>query len=832
VATNAIAQGNKDTLEKIWEAPPGIRGILSTVDHKTIGKRYLVTAFAFLIAGGIEAAVMRMQLAQPGQNILTPEQYNQLFTMHGVSMIFLYALPVLSGFSNYFWPLMIGSRDMAYPRVNAVSYWIYLASGLFIYSSFLIGQAPDGGWFAYVPLTSHEYSPGLNIDFYALGLIFLGISTTVGAINFISTIARLRAPGMSVNRLPIFVWGTMTVSVSIIFSLPALTVDLIFLYFDRRLGMHFFDAGAGGQPLLWQHLFWIFGHPWVYIIVLPAMGLVSDILPVFCRRPLVGYTYVALATVSTAIIGFCVWAHHMFATGLPLRSMSFFGAASLIIAIPSGVSVFAWLATIYHGRPQSKTPFLFMAGFIVLFVVGGISGVMTAAIPFDWQLTDTYFVVAHIHYVLIGINVFPVIGAVIFWFPKMTGRMMSESLGKWSFWVMVAGFNLGFFPMHVLGLMGMPRRIYTYEAGPGWGPLNLVVTLGAFTFAIGVLLFLINVVRSLRSGEPAGDNPWDAPTLEWSTSSPPPVYNFAVIPTIRSRHPLWEERLDEGARSELYRGPLLINGRETPETTTLDAQTRAVLRMPGDSYWPFALTVALMIVFYGLLSRSWWLFGSAMAATFACCVAWLWPQHVTDRPRPDSTEDAEMDVPVGDPTPSSIGGWGMSVLIVNEAMFFAYLIFSYFYLSTRAQHAFPPDGPPDIKLVIPNTFILLGSSVTAWWASRGLERNNQGRLRAGLIITIVLGIAFLGIQAVEYSAKSSGPDASAYASSFFTTTGFHGVHVLIGLLMLGVILIRAFRGHFTSRDHLAVSNVVLYWHFVDAVWLVVFSSLYLVPRMM
>jgi cytochrome c oxidase subunit I+III len=434
--------------------------------------------------------------------------------------------------------------------------------------------------------------------------------------------------------------------------------------------------------------------------------------------------------------------------------------------------------------------------------------------------------------VLIGINVFPVIGAVYFWFPKMTGRMMSESLGKWSFWVMFVGFNLGFFPMHVLGLMGMPRRIYTYEAGPGWGPLNLVVTLGAFAFAIGVLLFLINVVRSLRSGELAGDNPWDAPTLEWSMSSPPPVYNFAVIPTIRSRHPLWEDRLDEGARSELYSGPLLINGRETPETTTLDAQTRAVLRMPGDSYWPFALTVALMIVFYGLLTRAWWLFGVAMAATFACCVAWLWPQHVTDRPRPGTTEDTEMEVPVGDPAPSSTGGWGMSLLIVNEAMFFAYLIFSYFYLSTRAQQAFPPDGPPDLKLVIPNTFILLGSSVTAWWASRGLDRNNQGRLRAGLIVTIILGIVFLGIQAIEYSAKSSGPDASAYASSFFTTTGFHGAHVLIGLLMLGVILIRAFRGHFTSRDHLAVSNVILYWHFVDAVWLVVFSSLYLAPRMM
>ncbi|HEY3747365.1 MAG TPA: cbb3-type cytochrome c oxidase subunit I, partial [Gemmatimonadaceae bacterium] len=500
--TNDVAAPAREYLAETWKTPPGVLGQLSSVDHKLIGKRYLVTAFAFLIAGGIEAGIMRAQLAGPGRTLVTPEQYNQLFTMHGVSMIFLYALPILSGFSNYLWPLMLGTRDMAYPRVNALSYWVFLAAGLFIYSSFLVGQAPDGGWFAYTPLTSHEFSPGLNIDFYALGLVFLGISTTVGAINFIATLAKLRAPGMSVNRLPIFVWGTITVSVAIVFAIPALTVDLVFLFFDRAFGMHFFDPGAGGQPLLWQHLFWIFGHPWVYIIVLPAMGMVSDILPVFCRRPLVGYTYVALATVATGIIGFGVWVHHMFATGLPLRSMSFFAGASLVIAIPSAVSVFAWLATIFYGRPWFRTPFLYMAGFIFLFVMGGVSGVMTAAIPFDWQLTDSYFVVAHIHYVLIGINVFPVIGALYFWFPKITGRMMSERLGKWGFWVMFVGFNLGFFPMHLLGILGMPRRIYTYEADFGWGPLNLLVSIGAGVFALGMLLVLINAVYSWFRGEP------------------------------------------------------------------------------------------------------------------------------------------------------------------------------------------------------------------------------------------------------------------------------------------------------------------------------------------
>ncbi len=830
MATNAVAVPVQEQLTEIWETPPGVLGRLSSVDHKLIGKRYLVTAFAFLIAGGIEAAMMRMQLARPGQTLVTPEQYNQLFTMHGVSMIFLYALPVLSGFSNYLWPLMLGARDMAYPRVNALSYWVFVLAGLFIYSSFLVGQAPDGGWFAYTPLTSHDYSPGLNIDFYALGLIFLGISTTVGAINFIATLAKLRAPGMSINRLPIFVWGTITVSVSIVFAIPALTVDLIFLYFDRAFGLHFFDPGAGGQPLLWQHLFWIFGHPWVYIIVLPAMGMVSDILPVFCRRPLVGYTYVALATVSTGIIGFGVWVHHMFATGLPLRSMSFFAGASLVIAIPSGVAVFAWLATIFYGRPWFKTPFLFMAGFVFLFVVGGVSGVMTAAIPFDWQLTDSYFVVAHLHYVLIGINVFPVIGALYFWFPKITGRMMSEQLGKWSFWVMFVGFNLGFFPMHVLGLLGMPRRIYTYQADFGWGPLNLLVTIGALVFATGILLVLINVIVSYVGGAPAGDNPWDAPTLEWSTTSPPPVYNFAAIPTIRSRHPLWEDRLGETGRSEIYGGPLLLDGRETLATSPLDARARAVLRMPTDSYWPVTLAVSLTVFFYGALLQWWWLAAAAGVATAFCCAAWLWPSEDARQLPPGAVTNAETDLPVGQTGQTSVGGWGMSLLVLNEATFFAYLLFSYFYLSSLAQHAWPPEGPPALKLVLPNTLVLIASSVTAWWASRGIEADNRNRLRIGLISSIVLGAVFLTIQGFEFTSKDFRPNASAYSSSFFTITGFHAAHVLIGLLMLAVILIRAFRGHFRSSNHLAVTNAVLYWHFVDVVWLAVLFSLYIAPR--
>src|ERR1700744_5827967 len=484
----------KDELRDLWETKPGLYGWLATVDHKQIGIRYIVTAFAFLIAGGVEALVFRLQLSWSNLHLLTPEQYDQLFTMHGMTMIFLYAGPVLSGFSNYLWPLLLGARDMALPRLNALSYWIYVFAGIVLYSGFAFGFGPDAGWFNYVPLAARAYNNGPNIDLYALGMILLGISTTVGSINFVVTFLRMRCPGMTISRVPILIWGTLTASAANIFAIPAVSLAFLLLWMDRNIGTHFFDVTTGGSALLWQHLFWMFGHPWVYAIVLPAMGMVSDALPVFCRRPLVGYTIVALATVATMVLGFGVWVHHMFATGLPSVSLSFFSAASIIIALPSAVGVFAWIATIWTGRPVFTTAFMFFASFIVLFTIGGVSGYMTGSLPVDWQLTDTYFVVAHLHYVLIGINVFPVAGALYFWFPKFTGKLMSERLGRWNFWTMFIGFNLGFLPMHCVGLIGMPRRIYTYPAGLGWTPSNLVISAGAFLFALGVFLLLVNIV--------------------------------------------------------------------------------------------------------------------------------------------------------------------------------------------------------------------------------------------------------------------------------------------------------------------------------------------------
>jgi cytochrome c oxidase subunit I len=617
-----------DRLEEIWATKPGLHGWFSTVDHKELGKRYIATAFIFLLLGGIEALIMRLQLARPNTHWLTPEQYNQIFSMHGITMIFLYAQPVLTGFSAFLFPLILGTRDLAFPRLNSFSYWAYLAAGLFMYASFLLGAAPNDGWFNYVPYALKPYNPGPNMDFYALGMILLGLSTTAAASNFLVTTLRTRAPGMSINRLPILTWGTTTTSVGILLSVPAVSLAFFMLWTDRQFGTHFFDATARGQPLLWQHLFWMFAHPWVYIIVLPAMGIASDLLPIYCRRPLVGYTFVVLATVTTMILGFGVWLHHMFATGLPFLALSFFSGASFVITIPSAVAVFAWIATIWTGRPVMTTAFLFLAGFISMFVIGGVSGVMTASVPADRQLTDTYFVVAHIHYVLIGINLFPVMAGLYAFFPKMTGRMLSERLGRWNFWLVFIGFNLAFLPMHWTGLAGMPRRIYTYPDGMGWNTVNMLTTVGSFILAIGVLLLLINIAVSRKNGRVAGPNPWDGPTLEWAVPSPPPAYNFAVLPSVASRHPLWETRLEEGmGQSQIDNGPVLDHGKEMLAVSPLDGEPDAVLKLPEDSLTPFVLTLVLTAFFAGLLFHFWWFAGLCAALTLVSLLVWLWPER-------------------------------------------------------------------------------------------------------------------------------------------------------------------------------------------------------------
>jgi cytochrome c oxidase subunit I len=609
-------------LTEIWETPKSLWGQLASVDHKEIGKRYLVTAFVLLIIGGVEALIMRIQLARPDQSILTPEMYNQLFTMHGTTMIFWYASPILSGFSNYLIPLMIGSRDMAYPRLNAFSYWTFLLSAILLYIAPCMGQAPHAGWFSYVPYTNIQYSPGHGLDFYALALLFLAISTTVGAINFIATILRLRAPGMSLSKMPLLCYSTGTISFAILFALPALTANCVFLELDRHWGTHFFRVAGGGSVLMWQQLFWFFGHPWVYVIFIPAMGMLSMIIPVFSRRPIVGYPYVAISTVLTGVVGFGVWLHHMFSVGMSDMAMSFFSAGSMLISIFTIVQVFAWVATIWKGRLVMTTAMYYALGSIACLVIGGLSGVYTGIIPVDWQVHNTYFIPAHIHYVLIGANVLPVFAGLYYWMPKMTGRMMNETVGKWSFWVMFVGFNVGFFPMHLLGLGGMPRRIYTYPAALGLGPMNMVVTCGAFVFGVGILISIVNFLTSMRSGRVAGRNPWNADTLEWGTDSPPAPYATVHIPTVVSRSPLWDDHEEEYDADD---SRILDDGRQTLSTTWLDAEPFAISQMPAESIAPLLAAIALFIFFCAMVFELLWLALGGLIATFASCCFWLWP---------------------------------------------------------------------------------------------------------------------------------------------------------------------------------------------------------------
>ncbi|MEV0733882.1 cytochrome c oxidase subunit I [Polymorphospora sp. NPDC050346] len=614
-----------DRLEANWAERPSLRSFLTTVDHKRIGRRYLVTAAVFFALAGISALLMRTQLANPGGDLLSPEQYNQLFTMHGTAMIFLFATPMLFGFGNFLVPLMIGSRDMAFPRLNAFGYWVFLFAGIFMWASLPFGAAPNGGWFAYVPLTGGQATPGLHLDVYALGLLFLGVSTTAGAINFIVTALKMRAPGMSLNRLPLFVWAIVATAFMVIFALPALNLDNAMLFLDRRFGAGFFDPAAGGNVLLWQHLFWIFGHPDVYIIVMPGLGIVSAVLPAFTRRGVVGYPLVVLAIVAIAIISFGVWAHHMFAVGLPQVSYGFFSAASSIITIPSGIQIFAWLATMLLGRLVLRTPLLFVIGFIITFVLGGVTGAMFALTAFDQQVTDSYFVVAHFHYVLVGGAVFPILAGIYHWLPKITGRMYAERLGRWAFWLVFAGMHITFFPMHLYGLFGMPRRVYTYPAGLDWDGWNLVSTVGAYLLAVGFLVVVVGVVHAIRRGRPAPPDPWGGDTLEWSTDSPPPAYNFPVVPRVHSLHPTWDARTAESTGPGATADRVLSEGRRTPLTSELDGRYERPVEMPEASVKPLVLALALLALFVSLLFAWYPVAAAAVAVVAGTVAAWLWP---------------------------------------------------------------------------------------------------------------------------------------------------------------------------------------------------------------
>jgi cytochrome c oxidase subunit 1 len=607
-------------LERTWYVPTGLIGRLCVVDHRTIARRYIVTAFCFFIFAGLLAVLMRIQLAVPDNHFLGPDLYNQVFTTHGSMMMFLFAVPVMEAMGVYLVPLMVGTRNIAFPRLNAFSYYVYLFGGLMLTVTMLMNTAPDVGWFAYVPLAGPDYAPGKRADFWAQLITFTEVSGLAVSVELVATILKTRAPGMSLNRMPLFVWSMLVTALMVIFAMPSVVTSSSMLLLDRLVGTHFFNPAEGGDSLLWQHLFWFFGHPEVYIIFVPALGIVSSVIATFTGRPVFGYPAMVLALVATGFIGFGLWVHHMFATGLPQLGLTYFTAASMIIAIPSGIQIFCWIASLWRGRPRFQTPLLFVLGFIAIFVFGGLSGVTLASQPFDLQVHDTYYVVAHFHYVLLGGAVFPLIGGIYYWFPKMTGRMMDDGLGKVTFWVLFVGFNVTFFPMHILGFEGMPRRVYTYPAELGWGPLNLVATIGAGLLALGGLLFLSNVVKSYRTGAIAAANPWNGGTLEWSTTSPPPVYNFLYQPVVEGREALWDRSTDApvvvGIRSDC---------REVLITDVMDAEPSNKVEYPAPSIWPFLCAVVTGAFFIGSIFTPWALPVAIIPLTITL-IGWFWPK--------------------------------------------------------------------------------------------------------------------------------------------------------------------------------------------------------------
>jgi cytochrome c oxidase subunit I+III len=804
-------EGELDELRRVWAPPTGWR-IFSAVNNTIVGYFYIGTAFLFFLLAGILALLMRTQLAVPGNHFLSQDTYNQIFTMHGTVMMFLFAVPAVEAMGILLLPQMLGARDLPFPRLGAFAFWAYFVGGMVFFCTLFFDLAPSGGWFMYPPLTGIEFSPGLGADFWLLGIGFIEISAIAGAIEIIVGVLRTRAPGMSLDKMPIFAWTMLVFAGMIVFAFPAVILATILLELERAFGWPFFIPDKGGDALLWQHLFWFFGHPEVYIIFLPAAGMVSMIVPAMAQAPLQGYRLIVVALIGTGFFSFGLWVHHMFTTGIPALSLGFFSAASMAVAVPSGIQVFAWIATIAAGRLKLTAASLFVLGFLFIFTLGGLTGVMVAMVPFDWQVHDTYFVVAHFHYVLVGGMVFPLFAAFYYWAPAFSTRPLSERLGKWSFWLIFTGFNVAFFPMHISGLIGMPRRVYTYGEGLGWETPNLISTLGAFVLGIGVLILLVDLVRNLRPtlGGAAG-NIWQAGTLEWLEND---SYAARSVPLVRSRDPLWDQPglardVDEGRH---YLPGSVTGARETIVTSPVEASPQYLLRLPGPG-WAHVLAGVLTAAFFLLLTvKAVTLALLCGAGAVVAVIVWMWESDPAPAGRVEIGGGIRLPTYVSGPISHS--WWAMIVLLlVAGALYLSYL-FAYLYLWTVVPQFWPSaQALPDAIWPVLSGVLLLVSGATLVLANRALRR---ALLPAGALAGLAGAgmIALVASLALDiWSQWQSGlrPDASGYGAIVYAGGVLQFEIVAAALLMAGFMVARLLTGQLDRRRRAVFDNLALFW---------------------
>lgn len=818
-------------LEPLYSPPPTRFGFLAATNHSIIGIRFMVTAIAFFLIGGVLAMLIRAQLAGANTHFLDPGQYAQVFTMHGTVMMFLFAIPLIEGFALYMLPKLLGARDLAFPRLSAFGYWCYLAGGLILLFALLLGVAPDSGWFMYTPLSSRPFSPGINSDIWLIGVTVVEISAVCAAIEFMVTVLKVRTGGMSLSRMPLLAWYLWVTSAMMLIGFPPLILGSILLELERAFGLPFFDPTKGGDPLLWQHLFWLFGHPEVYIIFLPAAGIVSTIIPVFAGRPIVGYTWIVAALIAQAFISFGLWVHHMFTTGIPHLSLAFFSAASLFVVVPTAVQIFAWLATLLKGRPRMSLPMLWIFGFFFVFVTGGLTGVMVAIVPFDWQVHDTQFVVAHLHYVLVGGFVFPVIAGIYYWASQFSGRRSDLGMGKFAFWLVFIGFNLTFLIMHVTGLLGMPRRFYTYPEGLGWDVPNLVSSLGGFVLTIGFALVLIDVLVQWRFGKYAQRNPWNAGTLEWAMATPVPAYNFASLPHVRSRDPM---AADPEMAECLAIGQGYLPGHRGDQRDTLGVdgvtgKPEQIIVLPGPTYLPLVLALAVSAAALCFLAGVY--AGAVMLAlvVLALSLVWLWRTGMREDPRPiDAGRGIELPLhPASEQAP---GWWGMVFTLVFDGMFLASLLFGYFFLWTIAPNWPPPEFVrPDPLVAVLTLAGLVGTGTSAYFAMSANRRGDVRSRRFWLVGAIVSGmIATAGFVAVAMLLAPPA-DGHAYAAIILMLAGYGAFHSALTAVGALFVIARCRKGFVSPMRSLDVRNLSAFCTYAGASGAAIVAAIFLMP---